>query len=49
MIANLELMPQRANSRKNAQVGQRQRDLAEKLHKAGLLSRVGMETVWSHH
>ncbi|HEY0550468.1 MAG TPA: hypothetical protein VGF13_12770 [Verrucomicrobiae bacterium] len=45
VIANLELMPQRANSRKNAQVGQRQRDLADKLHKAGLLSRAGMETL----
>lgn len=47
VIANLELLPQRANSRKNAHVGQRQRDLAEKLHKAGLLSRVGLETMRS--
>jgi hypothetical protein len=45
VIANLELMPMRANSRKNANVGQRQRDLALKLNKAGLLSATGLATV----
>lgn len=45
VIANLELMPQRANSRKNTKVGQRQRDLAVKLNKAGLLSNAGLWAV----
>jgi hypothetical protein len=45
VIANLELLPQRANSQKNARIGQRQRNLAEKLYKAGLLSRTGLESV----
>ena len=42
VIANLELMPQRMNSRKNASVGARQRDLATKLRSAGLLSEAGL-------
>jgi hypothetical protein len=42
VIANLELMPQRANSKKNASIGQRQRDLARRLHAAGLLSNEGL-------
>jgi len=37
VIANLELMPQRANSRKNANVGQRQQDLAESCTKRDFL------------
>ena len=45
VIANLELMPLRVNQRKNASVGQRQRDLARKLHVAGLLTWKGLEAV----
>lgn len=45
VIANLELMPQRANSKKNANVGQRQRDLAQKLYQAGLLREAGLRAV----
>lgn len=44
-IANLELMPLRMNEGKNADVGDRQRDLARKLNKAGLLSREGLQAV----
>lgn len=44
VIANLELMPQRMNSKKNSKVGQRQRDLAEKLYRAGLLSKNNWST-----
>src|SRR5687767_8066012 len=47
VIANLELLPKRANSRKNSSVGQRQRDLAVKLNKAGLLSEAGLKAVRS--
>ncbi|MES3030926.1 MAG: hypothetical protein V4697_00775 [Patescibacteria group bacterium] len=47
VIANLELMPSRMNSKKSASVGQRQRDLATKLNKAGLLSDVGLRAVAS--
>lgn len=45
VIANLELMPMRANSKKNATIGPRQRDLAGKLNKAGLLSEAGLSVV----
>jgi hypothetical protein len=45
VIANLELLPQRANSKKNASVGQRQRDLAQKLYQAGLLTETGLRSV----
>ena len=45
VIANLELMPLRMNQRKNSHVGQRQRDLAQRLFEAGLLSREGREVV----
>jgi hypothetical protein len=45
VIANLELMPMRANARKNAGIGQRQRDLATKMNKAGLLSATGLAAV----
>ena len=41
VIANLELMPQRMNSKKNAKVGKRQWSHAEKLRDAGLLSQEG--------
>jgi hypothetical protein len=45
VIANLELMPLRMNQSKKASIGQRQRDLAGKLSKAGLLSRAGLKKV----
>ena len=45
VIANLELMPLRLNERKNSHVGQWQRDLAQKLFEAGLVSREGKERV----
>ena len=45
VIANLELMPQRKNSSKNAKIGRRQKDVARKLHKAGLLSEQGLKSV----
>jgi hypothetical protein len=48
VIANLELMPLRANERKNAKVGSRQRDLAEKLFRAHLLSAKGCDAVMKH-
>ena len=38
VIANLELMPLRLNESKNDKIGDRQRDLAKKLHSAGLLT-----------
>jgi hypothetical protein len=44
-IANLELMPLRVNERKNAQIGERQIDLARKLYRAGLLSADGLRKV----
>ena len=45
VIANLELLPLRVNERKNAKLGQRQRDLARKLNAAGLLSEPGLKAV----
>ena len=48
VIANLELLPLRANERKNASIGQRQRDLAKKFHEAGLLSANGYKLVLRH-
>jgi len=45
VIANLELMPLRMNMAKSNKVGERQRDVAAKLFKAGLLSARGYETV----
>jgi hypothetical protein len=45
VIANLELMPLRANERKNAKFGDRQRALATKLRDAGLLSAKGFIAV----
>jgi hypothetical protein len=38
VIANLELMPLRLNQSKNDKIGDRQRDLANKFHAAGLLA-----------
>ena len=45
VIANLELMPLRMNQKKNATIGDRQRNMAKKFHHAGLLSRKGLEAV----
>jgi hypothetical protein len=42
VIANLELMPLRANAHKSDRIGKRQRSLALKLHEAGLLSAAGL-------
>src|SRR5512133_3179737 len=56
VIANLELMPLRANERKNANLGARQLDLGRKLQRAGLLSKEGLRLlesragqVYRHH
>ena len=48
VIANLELLPLKLNSDKRAKITQRQRDLAEKLFKAGLLSAKGLKAVRNH-
>jgi hypothetical protein len=45
VLANLELMPHSLNLRKGAKIGQRQIDLARKLHAAGLLSAMDLERV----
>ena len=45
VIANLELMPLRMNEGKNDRIGARQRSLAKKLYKAGLLSKGGLRAV----
>jgi len=45
VIANLELLPLHLNESKNAKVGSRQRSLAKKLRKAGLLSAEGLKAV----
>ncbi len=45
VIANLELMPLRANEGKNAKVGSRQLDLGRKLEKAGLLTPSGLRAL----
>jgi hypothetical protein len=47
VLANLELMPQSVNTRKSAKIGQRQIDLANKLHAAGLLSDMERQRVIS--
>jgi hypothetical protein len=44
-LANLELMPLRMNRSKSNFVGERQVDLARKLHAAGLLSSEGLQAV----
>ena len=48
VIANLELMPLRMNESKNDKIGDRQLDLAKKLHAAGLLSAEGKQKIESH-
>lgn len=45
VIANLELMPAGLNSAKGAKIGDRQRSLARKLNKAGLLSASGLRAI----
>ena len=45
VIANLELLPLQVNESKNDKIGDRQRDLAAKLNKAGLLSKAGLQAV----
>lgn len=45
VLANLELMPHSLNIRKGAKIGQRQVDLARKLHAAGMLSAGELEAV----
>lgn len=45
VIANLELLPLKLSELKNAKIGQRQRALAEKLPKAGLLSQEGWKAM----
>lgn len=45
VIANLEFMAQKQNSKKNAKIGRRQKDVARKLHQAGLLSKEGLKAV----
>ncbi len=47
VVANLELLPLRVNESKNSTIGARQRDLAKKLHNAGLLSDAGLRAVLS--
>ena len=47
VLANLELMPNSLNLRKGAKIGQRQIDLANKLHAAGLLSDMDRQRVIS--
>jgi hypothetical protein len=44
-IANLELLPLRVNESKNDKIGDRQRDMANKFHAAGLLSIAGLKAV----
>jgi hypothetical protein len=43
VIANLEFLPMKLNSRTNSTVGERQVALAEKLHAASLLSADGLQ------
>ena len=45
VIANLELLPLRMNESKNAKIGDRQRDMARKFYRAGLLSKEGLEAL----
>ena len=48
VIANLELMPLRMNESKHDKIGDRQLDLAKKLHAAGLLSAEGKQKIDAH-
>lgn len=45
VIANLELMPLSVNQAKKDKIGDRQVSLAKALHKAGLLSAAGLQSV----
>jgi hypothetical protein len=45
VIANLEFMPERLNSKKQDKIGARQADTARKLNKAGLLSDRGLKAI----
>ncbi len=45
VIANLELVALKMNEGKNDTIGARQKDLAKKLNKAGLLSKAGLKKV----
>ncbi len=45
VIANLELLPLRLNQRKNSDVGQRQRALAEQFYRAGMLSAARLKEI----
>ncbi len=50
VVSHMAPMPHlRLNERKNSKIGQRQRDLAEKLYKAGLLSNHGLNAVRGHN
>ena len=44
-LYNLEFLPDTLNKRKSDKIGDRQRQLASKWHKAGLLSQTGMDRV----
>ncbi len=48
VIANLELMPLRANEHKSDRIGSRQRSLAKKLNQASLLSDKGLAWIMAH-
>ena len=45
VIVNLELMPLRMNQSKGDKMGARQRDYAQKFHKAGLLSKKRLKEI----
>jgi hypothetical protein len=45
VVANLELLPLQMNQRKNSIIGPRQRDLATRLRKAGLLSESALQSL----
>ena len=49
VIANLELMPLRMNEKKNAHIGDRQRDMAKRFYLAGLLSKKGLERLFTEN
>jgi hypothetical protein len=48
VIANLTLLPLRADKKKKAKIGQQQRNLARQLNAAGLLSDAGLKAVLEH-
>jgi hypothetical protein len=45
VVANLELLPLKLNESKNSKIGSRQKSLAKKLRKAGLLSEEGFKAL----